>query len=151
MPTYVFECPECGRRREKFLPMSRRDFPVLSCLRHPGPVRMNRIFTPFQFCANLEKDKPENQVLRILSGGSSSSTDWKEVERQQAQQSEASLAVAEQNAEASKYVPMEALDIQGAWTAAHAGPANLERWRNDHIRPDFSPAEIASATEEMNG
>ena len=155
MPTYVFECPACGMKVEKFLPMSRRDDEFFhfdfdrNMVGHMA--RMRRIFTPFQFCANLEKDKSENQVLRILSG-SSSPSDWKEIERQQEQRNAEAIAVAEKDREESRYVPMSELDLQGAWTAAHAGQDQLMRWRQDNIKPvDFTPEEVAEATDMNHG
>jgi len=137
MPTYLFECPNCGYRESRFLPMSKRNedfFHIDLDERMVGHMsRMERIFTPFHFTAQLEKDKDENQLLRIITK-SNSRKDWLEEERRQVEKNDADLARAEEVNHDSRYVPMSEIDVQGAWTAAHAGEEQLERWRRDNIK-----------------
>ena len=71
---YVYKCPECGRRIEIDRPVKdRNDF--IPCYHYNDGslhvIGMKRFFTvPFINC-NLQKDNPENDVGRILSGSSS--------------------------------------------------------------------------------
>ena len=114
---------------DRFRHVSKRDEPVF-CLHEKeydlAIIEMVRVFTSFQFTACLAKDLPENQILRLLSGGSSSRSDWLEAERRQARQNEAS-ASSEPDPAPQGISPK---DVQECWQAATAG--NIGKWREDH-------------------
>lgn len=144
MRQYEYECPECGKRTSAYRPMAARNEPMFCLHQEDGQVRIvkaPRIVSQFVFTANLSKDLPENSLARIITK-SSSSEDQLNYLRSQEKRAEAQAREIE--AHSQEVDPgFGGIDIQGAWTAAHAGKEQLARWRKDNIAPD--PLAMGSA------
>ena len=152
---YVYRCPECERRVEVERPIKDADLPEFCYHNFKARsstsfavevVKMVKVPQRFNFTANREVDKPENDYYRVL--GARDAGERLAAARAEEKQAEAKAA------EAAKFAPkpdleqsswLDGCDVNGAWTAAHAGPEQLERWRNDNIpKDDF--AETANAS-----
>jgi hypothetical protein len=106
-------------------------------------VQMDRVVSRFLFNADLEKDRPENQLGRILTK-SNSRQDWHEALKKDYEKAEKDREGWDMTP--TKEVTMDDIDIHGAWTAAHAGPDQLQRWRNDNIKQDdFATSSVSDA------
>ena len=136
MPRYLYECPVCHERRSLVLRLEERNDPQF-CVHEEGEQRLEvlmiRPILPFRFTACLERDRPENQLYRVITK-SNDPQDWLRAERADADRAEREAA--ELPDVPTKLTEWSDVDIQGAWTAAHAGPEQLERWRSDNIGPD---------------
>lgn len=131
---YEYECLKCERRMAQIRPIAERNTPM-TCP-HCG-TEAKRIVSRFLFVANLSKDDPANNEARIVTR-SASATDQLDYLRRTEKSREETLAAAEKCEDAVDF-SFNDIDINGAWTAAHAGPEQLERWRADNVKPDTLP------------
>jgi hypothetical protein len=141
--TYVWECPDCGNRYDVVTTIENRDDPQFcmhvdehSCA---WLVKMRRIPATFLFTANREADKPENDIYRVAYGAKDAK-DALEIaraeEKREARRAEEAAKVSSQSVDLEKSSWLDDCDVSGAWTAAHAGPEQLARWRKDNIPVD---------------
>lgn len=92
--TYSFKCDHCGKQIDLQRPVDERDQPVF-CLHNnrKGEASIHKmrrlIAIPIINC-HLEKDKPENDLGFILSGGSSSEKDKLDALKKDAKRAEKS-------------------------------------------------------------
>ena len=99
---------------------------------------MRRVYTVPIVNANLEKDKPENQMYRVISK-SSSKLDQLAVARRENERYERKFAGVDTSE--PKHVTVDDIMQTGVLQAANAGPEQLQRWRKDHIpKDDFREA-----------
>jgi hypothetical protein len=134
--TYLFECPECRVRREIVCSVAERNEPRFCFHANSVSARvvlMERKLTVPIVNANLEKDKPENQIGRVLTH-SNSREDW--LRREKAELENYERGREDWDTSVPKEVTLNDIDVSGAWQAANSGPEALERWRTANIAPD---------------
>jgi hypothetical protein len=137
MPRYLWECHICGSQRTVISTVEDRDAPQFCCHRQVrGQTVMKRLFGSFQFIGCREVDRPENNLARVVTR-SNDPQDWLEWTRKDMARADIQSAKIEASRDVSgDNFTMDDLDISGCWTAAKAGPEQLQRWRDDNIGPD---------------
>lgn len=130
---YLFICDECGKRKEVSRPVEARNLPVF-CYHIQDEqahlVLMRRKLTVPIVNADLEKDRPENQLFRILSK-SNSRGEWKEYERYYAEGREKEAEADSEPAKTTTVDDILATGIRPDWTKEA-----VMQWREDHIPKD---------------
>lgn len=137
---YVWKCPECEQPRTVQQSVADRDTPEF-CVHTKADKRgarlhfvlMRRVYLPPIINANLEKDRPENNLYRILTGSSSARDQLERMKRE-----DEGYHKDREGWEESmpKETTLDDIDVAGCWQAANAGPEQLGRWRKDNIPAD---------------
>lgn len=125
---YQFECEKCNHTTIVQRSVADRNKP-LKC---PKKHLMRRVISKPYFTANLEKDKPENQLYRVLTK-SNSREDWLRRQR------EDEARYASKEAKETPLPPSRSMDdilSSGIVEAARSSKEAVQRWREDNIPKD---------------